>query len=131
MSETNPYEAPRAEVLRPLPRRSRWARIESDQVLATRLLAIRRGGGYVTRVILRLNAKRYLGAAMITLGLLIFCASLEAWTAFAALLVFTAGRFVRDLEWIQAIGRGWPFTEKVTDWEKVAALADADADADA
>jgi len=34
------------------------------------------------------------------------------------------GALLRDIGWFRAIGRTWPFSEKVTDWDKVQGLAD-------
>ena len=36
------------------------------------------------------------------------------------------GLFLRDAMWFQAVKKGWPFNEKIIDWNKVEAIAQSD-----
>lgn len=95
----------------------------SDQMLARRMLQTR-DRGYSFALFFRRSAKRYvllvscLGLALVPLALL------QLWMLFYLILGMVAGSFLRDVGWVRAIRKTWPFGLKVTDWDKVQELAD-------
>jgi hypothetical protein len=123
MSETNPYEAPRSELLQSPPEAGPRRGIPSDKVLATRLLEIRDQGRYSVGLFFRWNARRYLVFAALGVAALGVLAAIGLWAFFFFYLGLFSGMFIRDLGWLRSIQRGWPFTERVTDWQKVRDLA--------
>lgn len=95
----------------------------SDQLLAKRMLETREHG-FSFALLVRRNAKRYLFLfAVLALAFLMF-ADLKFWRACYVLVGLLLGALLRDIGWFRAIGRTWPFSEKVTDWGKVQGLAD-------
>ena len=95
----------------------------SDQTLARRMLETR-DRGYSFALFFRRSAKRYLllfsyfGLALIAFGVL------QLWLPFYLMLGMLAGCLFRDIGWVRAVGKTWPFSLKVTDWDKVQRLAD-------
>ena len=95
----------------------------SDQALARRMLETR-DCGYSFSHFVRRNAKRYLlfisyfGFALIAFGVL------QLWMPFYLMLGMFAGCLLRDIGWLRVVGKTWPFSLKVTDWDKVQRLAD-------
>jgi hypothetical protein len=74
--------------------------------------------------LIRRSAKRYLFLiAVIALGFALF-ADLHLWEVCYVFLGLLIGALLRDIGWFRAIGKIWPFSEKVTDWGKVQGLAD-------
>lgn len=95
----------------------------SDQTLAKNMLETRERG-FSFGLYLRRGYVRYLLlTTYYTLALALF-AALQVWPAFYIMLGHTIGVFTRDIGWIRAVRKSWPFTEKVTDWEKIQRLAD-------
>jgi hypothetical protein len=95
----------------------------NDQILARRMLETR-NRGYSFALFLRRNTTRYL-IFFSCLGLaLVGIAWLRFWTLFYITLGLLAGAVLRDIGWFRAIGKTWPFSLKVTDWDKVQKLAD-------
>jgi hypothetical protein len=95
----------------------------SDQVLATRMLKVREQGGYGICIFLRMNAKKYILFILYFGAALVFFAITGMWFGFALMLGLSLGTFLRDLGWVRASGRTWPFTMKVVDWDFVEELA--------
>jgi hypothetical protein len=48
----------------------------------------------------------------------------ERWAPFWLVLGMVAGSLLRDIGWVISIRRTWPFSERVTDWDKVQRFAD-------
>ena len=95
----------------------------SDQLLAKRMLETRERG-FSFAHLLRRNAKRYLLLfAVILLAVAVF-ANLKLWALCYVFFGLLLGALLRDIGWFRVIGSTWPFSEKVTDWEKVQGLAD-------
>jgi hypothetical protein len=94
----------------------------TDQHLAQRLLQ-RKGGGSTLRRFIHTNRKRYAvgTAALAGAAFMIHRSTLAgpAWFATGCIL----GTWLRDVQWVLATDRLWPFTEKVTDWGKVESIA--------
>ena len=42
---------------------------------------------------------------------------------FLILIGFFIGTIVRDTDWLRTFKSSWPFTEKITDWDKVETIA--------
>ena len=95
----------------------------SDQFLARQMLETRQRGYSLTRFV-QLNSQRYVILFSYFGLLLVACAFLNLWMFFCAVLGLVAGCVLRDIAWAKTIGRTWPFSVKVTDWDKVQRLAD-------
>src|SRR2546429_9839057 len=95
----------------------------SDQILARRMLETR-DRGYSIGLFFRRSAKRYLllisyfGVVLIAFGVF------HQWMLFYLMFGMLAGCFFRDIGWVRTVGKTWPFSLHVTDWEKVRKLAD-------
>jgi len=95
----------------------------SDQILAKRMLEMH-DRGYSFALFFRRSAKNYLlvlscfGSGLIAFGLL------QLWIPFNLILGLSAGCLLRDIGWFRAISKTWPFSLKVTDWDKVRRLAE-------
>jgi hypothetical protein len=96
----------------------------SDKTLAERMLQARERGGYRILPFVRMNAKGYLVLVVYFGVLLAFFASTAMWPVFAVIAGVVAGVFLRDVSWLIGIQRTWPFSTKVTDWDKVQKIAD-------
>ena len=95
----------------------------SDRTLAQRLLETRECG-YSFRLFYRRSAQTYL-VILFMFGMFIaICAAFEIWALFCGLIGMLCGVLLRDVGWMRATARAWPFTLKVTDWEKVQRIAD-------
>lgn len=96
----------------------------SDQALAKSMLETR-DRGFTFGLFARRNAWRYLLLFCGYYGLLLIgLGSLEDWVAFWLMLGVLAGYLLRDIAWFQSIGKTWPFSLRVTDWEKIQRIAD-------
>lgn len=95
----------------------------SDQRLATRMLEIR-DRGYTFALFLRWSAKSYLLLFFIFGVVLIAFVMTQQWMPLCLMFSMLLGVLLRDIGWVQANGKACPFTLKVTDWDKVQALAD-------
>jgi hypothetical protein len=91
----------------------------SDQAMAARLIRARQEGGYRVRTFLRLNARRYVFLGVIFGLAFAFFAFTGLWNGFALLLGILLGSLLRDLGWVRASQRTWPFMMKVIDWGMV------------
>ena len=69
-----------------------------------------------------MNAKGYV-AAVDSGALLAFFAFTAMWPVVAVIAGVVAGVFLRDVSWLIGIQRTWPFSAKVTDWDKVQKIA--------
>ena len=97
--------------------------MSNDRILAQRMLEVRRQG-YTFGLFFRRSASGYLRLVVSgAIGLTIFALS-EIWVAFWLVVGLFAGAVLRDIGWVRAFRRSWPFSEKITDWKKVEALAE-------
>jgi hypothetical protein len=94
----------------------------TDQTLARRLLQVRQQG-YSFGLFYRFNLRRYLLMIAIFGTLMTNLALAEAWRTFCTMLGLFVGTVVRDVAWMVTIRKSWPFTERITDWNKVQRLA--------
>jgi len=95
----------------------------SNQVLAMRMLELREQQGYRLGMFLRMNTKKYIFFVVYFGAALAFFALTGMWFGFALMLGLGLGTFLRDLAWVRASRRTWPFTMKVTNWAFVEELA--------
>ena len=95
----------------------------SDKTLAERMLQAREQGGYRFLPFVRMNAKGYVVLVVYFGALLAFFAFTAMWPVFGVIAGVVAGVFLRDVSWLIGIQRNWPFSAKVTDWEKVQKIA--------
>lgn len=94
-----------------------------EQLLAKQMLESR-GRGYSFGTFLRQQRKRHFLALAAFASGLVIVALLKNWPIFFFALGMLVGGFLRDIEWVSAVALMKPFTEKVTDWEKVRQLAE-------
>ena len=95
-----------------------------DKTLAKRLLQTRDSGGYSFSSHLQANVKRYAFLAIYFAVILVGLAFAGLWPVFCVVFGIAAGAFLRDIDWVTGIKRTWPFSVKVTDWEKVQRLSE-------
>jgi hypothetical protein len=94
----------------------------SDKILARRMLETR-DQGYSLGRYFRKNAKRYV-FMVVYFGLsLALLAYLQIWIAFAVIAGLVSGCILRDIGWVRAVGKTWPFSMRITDWAEVERLA--------
>ena len=91
----------------------------SDKTLAERMLQARERGGYRILPFVRMNAKGYSFLVIYFGAVLAVLAWLELWPGVCVVLGLVFGVCLRDLSWLIGIQRTWPFSAKVTDWDKV------------
>ena len=95
----------------------------SDKILAQRMLETR-DRGYSLSHFFHRNVNRYLRLFSYFGFALIVLAIFQLWMLFVLMLGMLAGCFLRDIGWVRSGGKTWPFSLKVTDWDKVQKLAD-------
>jgi len=101
---------------------------KTEQQLAKHMLT-HRADGYSLLYVLRKSAWRYVLSVILVLILLTALAGThDSILKFAFLLGagMLLGAMVRDVGWLRRIKTNWPFSEKVTDWEKVERIARGD-----
>ncbi len=103
----------------------------NDQVLAKRMLQIRGEGGYRVGMFLRFNAGKYILYVVIFIVALASLAAVGMWIGFSLMLGLFLGSLLRNLGWIRASRRNWPFTMRVINWNLVDQLAAKKPPADA
>ncbi len=87
------------------------------------MLQARERGGYRFLPFVRMNAKGYVVLVVYIGALLAFFAFTAMWPVFGVIAGVVAGVFLRDVSWLIGIQRNWPFSAKVTDWDKVQKIA--------
>ncbi len=90
------------------------------------MLIAREAGGYTTRAFVTSNFKSYLRLLLATALVLLYLAFVRFWMLFALVAGMVSGAILRDMGWLQGSRKTWSFVEKVTDWEKVGAIAKID-----
>lgn len=98
---------------------------KQEQQLAQHMLA-HREKGYSVGYVIRRSAWRYL--ALLVLATAMLAAAVTTKDRFLQLVFMwgfgmSAGAILRDVGWIRRIKKNWPFSQKVTDWPKVEAIA--------
>jgi hypothetical protein len=96
----------------------------SDKILAERLLQARASGGYKVLPFLRINARGYIILVLYFSAVVAVFAFVGCWPAAFLVAGMAAGVFLRDVSWLTGVQRSWPFSIKVTDWDKVQKIAD-------
>ncbi|MBN8459461.1 MAG: hypothetical protein J0M04_16660 [Verrucomicrobia bacterium] len=95
----------------------------SDQMLARRMLETR-DCGYSFGLFFRRSSRRYLLLVSYFVLALVAFALFQLWSVYYLMLGMFAGCIFRDIGWVRTGGKTWPFSLKVTDWDKVQRLAD-------
>jgi hypothetical protein len=95
----------------------------SDRILARRMIETR-DCGYSFALFFRRSRKYYLLLCVYFGLLLVACALVQFWMIFFAALGMLAGSLLRDMGWVRSLRKTWPFSVKVTDWEKVTRIAE-------
>lgn len=91
--------------------------------LARRLLETRERG-YGFALFYRRSWKAYL-VILGYFGIVLPWMAMEGWwELFCGLTGVLCGMLLRDIGWVRAIRKNWPFSDKVTDWEKVRRMAE-------
>ena len=102
--------------------------MKNEKQLARHML-VHRECGYSLLYILRRSIWRYalLIGAWVAL-LVAFLHAEDPWQELFFMWGFgmLGGAILRDCAWFRRIRKSWPFTEKITDWEKVKRIAEAD-----
>jgi hypothetical protein len=94
----------------------------SDKTLARRLLETRyRDCSF--GLFYRRSAKRYVFLVSFFILALVTLSSLQQWMGCSFTLGMFFGCILRDVGWVRAVRKTWPFSVKVTDWDKVQKLA--------
>ena len=100
-------------------------KMKQEQQLARHMLA-HREKGYSVGYVIRQSAWRYFILLVLATGML--AASFTTGERVFQLVFMWgfgmfAGAILRDVGWIRRIKRNWPFSQKITDWAKVEAMA--------
>lgn len=95
----------------------------TDQLYARRYLETR-AQGVTFALYFRRAAKAMACRLVIYAVALTILAQVDMWPLFWLCLGLVLGSTLRDVGWVRAGKKSWPFTEKVTDWEKVRELAE-------
>jgi hypothetical protein len=96
----------------------------SDKILAQRMLQARADGGYRLRLFLRINTKGYIFLVLFFSALSTVSAFVGCWPCTFLVAGIGFGVFLRDVSWLTGIQRSWPFSVRITDWDKVQKIAD-------
>lgn len=94
----------------------------NESLLARRLLETRERG-YGFRLFYRRVWRWYLLLALVFGFALTMAALAELEPLFGGFVGAFCGVLLRDAGWVRAIRKSWPFSETVTDWEKVRRIA--------
>ena len=96
-----------------------------DRQRARHLLEHRADGFSIIRALRRSVASYLILAAMIGVAVVVGMTTDRADRRNACVLAvgMLCGMFFRDLGWLRRIKRGWPLTERFTDWHAVEAIA--------
>ncbi len=94
-----------------------------EALLARRLLETH-ARGYGFALFYRRVWKWYLLLGLVFALVLTFAAEAELWLLFHGFVGCACGVLLRDIAWVRAIRKNWPFSVKVTDWEKVRRMAE-------
>ena len=94
------------------------------------MLQVRENGGYGFRAYWKTSRRRHVFVVLYYAAALAFFASLRSWPGFGLALGMVLGTYLRDLSWIGAARRTWPFTNKIIDWDLVRELAEPEPTAD-
>lgn len=95
----------------------------SDRILARRMIEAR-DCGHSFALFFRRYRKHYLLLVSYFGILLVASALVQFWMIFCAALGMLAGALLRDIGWMRSFRKTFPFSMKVTDWEKVTRIAD-------
>ncbi len=98
----------------------------TEQTMARHMLA-HRDKGYSVFYVLRLSAWRYALLVGLLLLSVVALRSTDDYTV-KGFCLWASGMFLgalcRDIAWFRRIKRSWPFTQKITDWQKVEEIAE-------
>ena len=98
----------------------------TDQQNAERLLKLKKEGFPSWHKVLFGKSRAHILRYSMLIILLVTLCKVEETTdiiPLSILLGFIIGGIVRELVFIKSIGKGWDFTDKVTNWEKVEEMA--------
>ncbi len=96
-----------------------------EKITAIRLLEQREKGWSIIYAI-KIMKMRFV-SYMCIISIAIFLKSLSPpflATWFLIVAGIMVGAFLRDIGWLIRLKKNWPFTEKITDWNKVKAIAE-------
>jgi len=98
----------------------------TEQQIARHFLK-HREAGYSIAYVLRQSKLRYgIHIAMLVGFSVVFHSTDDLWLKGFSLWVIGMylGALLRDVGWLRRIKRSWPFTQKITDWQKVEDIAE-------
>jgi hypothetical protein len=93
-----------------------------DSEFARSLLELRESGCSFRLQFRRLARANLLLMVSFTIAIAIYT-WLQLWVGVYIMLGMLLGSVLRDVAWVFAIKKSWPFRLKVTDWDKVQSLA--------
>ena len=104
----------------------------TEQELARHFL-VHRDNGYSIGYILRRARRRYgLHLAVLFAFMITFHSTNDLWVKGFSLWAvgMFLGALCRDVGWLRRIKKTWPFTQRITDWQAVEAIAEGRESAD-
>lgn len=99
-----------------------------DEQVKALILLERRKHGYSIRRVLRSMRRRYFLSIMVCVGLSYMAMSSQLYWFLGFVVGAYFAMFLRDFGWLSAAKKEWAFTERITDWKKVEAIANGDDD---
>lgn len=118
MDGPNPYEPPSSTLVPP----PRPTATKLDRLIATRML-LRENGGLRLGLFSRWSAKQFIVISVYFWLSLALFVHLEMWRMFTLMLGMLIGILAMQAGRVRAHWKAWPFTQRVTDWEKVERIA--------
>jgi len=98
----------------------------TEQELAHHLLKHRDAGYSIGYVLLRSKVRYGIHIALIIGFAVVFLVAADLWLKGLSLwaIGMYLGALLRDIGWLRRIKMSWPFTQKITDWQKVQDIAE-------
>jgi hypothetical protein len=98
----------------------------TEQEIARHFLKHRESGYSIAYVLRRSRLRYAFHVAVLLAFIVIFHTTDDLWLKGFSLwaIGMFLGALVRDFGWLRRIKRTWPFTQKITDWQKVEDIAE-------
>ena len=104
----------------------------TEQELARHFLKHRDAGYSITYVLRRSKVRYGIHIAVVVGFIVVLQTTDDLWLKGFSLwaIGMYLGALLRDFGWLRRIKKSWPFTQKITDWQKVEAIAEGKESAD-
>ncbi len=98
----------------------------TEQALARHFLKHRETGYSITYVLRRSKLRYGFHVAVLVAFTAVFNTTDDLWLKGFSLwaIGMFLGALVRDFGWLRRIKKSWPFTQKITDWQRVEVIAE-------